>query len=92
MTLPAKHPKDSRAATLERLLYVVLFFFVYSVAEVVLGAVVVIQFGFVLVTGARNENLLRFGASLSRFIYDVFRYMTFNRDDRPFPFQPWPPP
>lgn len=82
----------TRSGTWRRLLYVILFAVIYTVAEIVLAAVIVVQFGFVLITGQRNQNLLHFGASLSRFMYDVLRYFTFNSDDTPFPFQPWPEP
>lgn len=82
----------TRSETWLRVLYVILFALIYTVAEIVLAAVVVVQFGFVLITGQRNPNLLEFGASLSRFMYDVLRYFTFLSDDRPFPFQPWPGP
>lgn len=79
-----------RGSTWERLLYVILFVFIYSVAEAVLAAVVVVQFGFVLVTAKPSEQLLRFGGDLSRFLYDVLRYFTFTSDDKPFPFAAWP--
>lgn len=79
-----------RGATWERLLYVILFVFIYSVAEAVLAAVVVVQFGFVLVTATPNEYLLRFGDALSRFIYEVLQFFTFTSDDKPFPFAAWP--
>jgi hypothetical protein len=79
-----------RGSTWERLLYVILFVFIYSVAEAVLAAVVVVQFGFVLITAKPNEYLLRFGDTLSRFLYDVLRYFTFTSDHKPFPFAAWP--
>jgi hypothetical protein len=53
-------------------------------------AVVVIQFGFVLITGDRNQKLLDFGASLSKFIYQILQFVTFNSEDKPFPFSDWP--
>lgn len=81
-----------RVSSWERLLYVILFVFIYGVAEAVLAAVVVVQFGFVLVTARPSENLLRFGDTLSRFIYDILRFFTFTSDDKPFPFAPWPTP
>lgn len=81
-----------RSETWIRLFYIILFAAIYAVAEVVLVAVVVIQFGFVLITGRRNRQLLDFGGSLSRFMYLVMLYVTFRRDDRPFPFDDWPAP
>jgi hypothetical protein len=74
-----------------RLVYMILFAVIYNLAEVVLAAVIVLQFIFVLVTTERNLRLLSFGASLSRFLYQIFLYLTFNSEQRPFPFDEWPP-
>lgn len=73
-----------------RLLYMILFVFIYSVAEFLLAAVVLIQIGFVIITGARNQKLLSLGADISMFIYEVLRYLTFNAEKKPFPFSDWP--
>ncbi len=75
-----------------RALYVVLFAVIYSVTEIVIVIVVVVQFGFVLLTGKCNEQLLGFGASLSRYVFELLRFVTFNSDTKPFPFSPWPAP
>jgi hypothetical protein len=80
----------TRSETWIRVLYVILFSAIYTVAEVVLVAVVVIQFGFVLISGKRNQNLLQFGGRLSRYMYDVLLYFTFRSDKEPFPFDDWP--
>ncbi len=82
--------EPSRRETWIRALYVILFTLIYSVAEIVVVAVVVLQFGFVLIAGDRNQKLLDLGASLSRFIYQILQYATFKSDDRPFPFSDWP--
>ena len=70
--------------------YILLFAFIYSAAKVVLIAVVVMQFLFILFTQEKNEKILNFGADLSEFLYQIFRYFTFNSDTRPFPFSDWP--
>lgn len=80
----------TRSDTWMRVLYVILFAAIYTVAEFVLLAVVVVQFGFVLISGKRNHNLLQFGGSLSRYMYDVLLFFTFRSDTRPFPFDAWP--
>jgi hypothetical protein len=82
--------QSSRRETWFRLLFVILFSLIYSVAEVVMVVVVVVQFGFVLITGDKNRKLLEFGASLSRFFYQILQFVTFNADDKPFPFSDWP--
>ncbi len=81
----------TRRETLIRLLFVILFALIYSVAEIVVVVVVIVQFGFALIIGERNEKLLVFAESLSRYIYQILRFVTFNADDRPFPFADWPP-
>ena len=85
-------PNPGRRNTGIRLLFVVLFAFIYQVAEVVLIALVIIQFGFKLISGNLNESLLQFSASLSRFFYEILQFVTFNTDEKPFPFSSWPQP
>lgn len=70
--------------------HMLLFAVIYSVVEVVLAAVVVFQFGFVLLSAQRNPALLKFGESLSRFIYEIVLFLTFNTEHKPFPFGDWP--
>lgn len=71
-------------------LFILLFVIFYNVAEIVLMAVVVVQFGFKLVTGGVNDKLLAFSRSLTRYIYEVFRFITFESETMPFPFSDWP--
>jgi hypothetical protein len=71
-------------------LYTLFFVIAYSVAETVLSLLAIFQFIAALVTGHVNEVLLRFGANLSRFIYQILQFVTFNNDTIPFPFTDWP--
>jgi len=73
-----------------RLLYMILFAIAYSIAEFIIICTVVFQFFTVLITGRANEPVLKFGNNLSRYVYQVFRYQTYNSEDRPFPFSDWP--
>lgn len=82
--------QPSRRETWVRVLFVILFALIYSVAEIVIVAVVVVQFGFALISGERNQKLLDFSAGLSEFIFQILRYVTFNSEDKPFPFAEWP--
>jgi hypothetical protein len=74
----------------KRLLYILLFVILYNVAEMVLAVVVVLQVIMNLFTGGSNNQLLIFGKQLSRYIYTVMLYLTYNSNDLPFPFSPWP--
>lgn len=80
----------TRSETWVRALYMVLFAVLYNVAEIVLIAVVVLQFLLTLFTGKTNSRLLSFGESLSTYVYQIFRFLTYNTEDKPFPFGPWP--
>ena len=73
-----------------RALFMVLFALLYGVAEFVGKVVAVVQFLIVLLTGEANEKLLRFGSSLSIYAYQVYRYLTFNSEEQPFPMSDWP--
>ena len=74
----------------KRLLFMILFSILYSTAEVVLAVVVLYQFLSLLITGNKNEKVLSFGAQISTYAYQVFSYLTFNTEDKPFPMSDWP--
>jgi len=76
--------------TWTRGLYILLFVVIYNIAEIVIYGVVVLQFLFTLFTGTRNAQLLSLGKNLSTFVYQVFTYLTYNSDEKPYPFAPWP--
>lgn len=71
-------------------LYIVIFTVIFSITEVLLAAVVVFQFLATLFTGETNARLRAFGLGLAAFIYQIVAFATFNSDERPFPFGPWP--
>ncbi|MGI9342703.1 MAG: DUF4389 domain-containing protein [Gammaproteobacteria bacterium] len=74
-----------------RLFFMIVVAFLYGVSRVVVGAVVVFQFFWVLFTGGKNENLLTLGQSLATYTYQAVGYLTFTTEERPFPFDAdWP--
>jgi hypothetical protein len=76
--------------TWTRLLYMLLLVILYSVAELVISAVVFFQIVVNLFTGESNERLLLFGNQLSRYVYEILLYLTYNSENLPFPFSEWP--
>ena len=87
--------EDTRTAITEKTtwfrgLYMLLFAFLYSIAEIVVVFVAIFHFVAVLFTRRPMENLMAFGDSLSTYIYEILQYVTFNSDEKPFPFAPWP--
>jgi uncharacterized protein YhhL (DUF1145 family) len=71
-------------------------FFIFLYAMIVYVAifltffVVMFQFGSLLFTGKLNERLLPFSQSLSILIHQIFNFLTFNSDEKPFPLGNWP--
>ncbi len=75
-----------------RLLYMLLFALVYQVVELLVLFSTVALFLFTLFSGRPNTNLREFGSSLSQYTYQIFRFLTFNSERRPYPFSDWPEP
>jgi len=72
--------------------FMLLFAAFYSVSGMVLSVVAVFQFGCTLFTGKPNDNATRFGSCVGQYIYQITRFVTFNTEQKPFPFSPWPEP
>jgi hypothetical protein len=63
----------------------------YSVSRLVVGVVVLLQFFWVLFTRETNKPLETLGLSLATYTYQIICYLTFNTEERPFPFDlDWP--
>ena len=71
-------------------LYMIFFAIAWGLSEVLLVFSALFQLLAVLFTGSANLNLLRFGQNLSRYHYQIARFVTFNTEERPFPFSDWP--
>jgi hypothetical protein len=71
-------------------LFMLLFVLIYGFTEVIITAVVLLQFLFVLFSGEQNKRLREFGARLSVYVYRIIAYWTYNSEEMPFPFAPWP--
>ena len=80
-----------RGSTWLRLFFMFVVVILYSVSRVVVSLVVLLQFFWVLLSGETNESLENFGQSLATYTYQIISYLTFNTEERPFPFDlDWP--
>lgn len=74
-----------------RLLYMLITMFLYAVSRVVIAAVVILQFFWVLFTEKPNDSLTTLGQSLATYTYQIIRFLTYTSDEKPFPFvREWP--
>ena len=73
-----------------RLVFMVLYTLVHRLAGFILFVVSFIQFLFTLFQDKPNSMLLEFASSLTQFIYQSGRFLSFQTEAKPFPFSDWP--
>ena len=71
-------------------LFIVIFGVILYFAFILVWLLVVFQFVSKVVTGNLNRQLADFSSGLLRYISQILGYITFQLDERPFPFNPWP--
>ena len=59
------------------------------VAGWVLGLSALLQFGWLLFTGKRNDQIAGFGSDLANWFLRAVRFQTAKSEDKPFPWAPW---
>lgn len=70
--------------------FMLLFLFIVWFVRLLLTVVAVFQFGAQLITGRPVARGLPFGRGLARYLQQIAMFLTYNTDDKPFPFGPWP--
>ena len=83
-----KHIREPK--TWLRGVYILLFLVCYSVAKVIIFAIIIFQFILTVITGKTNKRLVTLGLSLSTYSYQILTFLTFNTDYHPYPFGAWP--
>ena len=74
-----------------RLIFMIAFFILYAISRFVVFATITLQFLWVLFTAETNAKLKSFGQALATYTYEIVLYLTFNSDEKPFPFdRDWP--
>lgn len=81
-----------RESLILRVVWMLIFFFVWQLAELALLVVVVLQLIMRLVKGHPDASLQGFGDSLSQYIAQIGRFATFNTERKPWPLSEWPTP
>lgn len=73
-----------------RLFYAIGFAIVAWVVLWVAMVVGAVQFVVVAINGRVNDELKGFSLSLVQYLWELLAFVTFVRDERPFPFGPFP--
>lgn len=85
----SRYWENSRTAWL-RLPFMALFTVILVMAGYALFLVVIVQVLFTLITNSPNSNLLQAGAFLRNYSYQILDYLTYNSEQKPYPFATWP--
>lgn len=73
-----------------RLIYMVIFMITGSIAVSLASLIAFFQFIAILVSDKSNENLLALGKMLGLYIKQIVEYLTYNTEEKPYPFSAWP--
>lgn len=73
-----------------RIFYMLVFLVALYVSGVIILVLVAAQALFTLISGSDNANLRRLGNSLSIYVQQILQFLTYNSEQRPFPFSPFP--
>ena len=73
-----------------RLLYAIGYGFIAWFVVHILFFLAVAQFAVIAITGRANEELKQFCLTLVQYLWELLAFITFVRDEQPFPIGPFP--
>ena len=73
-----------------RLLYMILFAFLFAISETVLYVVAIIGFLFRVFNKPVESNVAAVGHNIGLYVREIAEYLSFNTEKPPFPFSSWP--
>lgn len=81
----------SRKDILVRLLYSVLYLLVFEIIKLIIQLIILFQYIYLFITLNHNDPVRNFSNKLCTYTYDLIRYLTLNKNRRPYPFNDFPP-
>ncbi|MDX5299431.1 MAG: DUF4389 domain-containing protein [Gammaproteobacteria bacterium] len=73
-----------------RLIYMVFFYIIFAVTDLILLALLIIQVLSVVVGGAPNPWAPQYSAAFGRYLLQIWAYIGCQSPVKPWPFSPWP--
>ena len=73
-----------------RLVFMAVFALVGLVAVYFVLMLSVVQMLCGFIQGESNARLLQFTYGLNQFLYQIAQFLTYNSEDKPYPFSDWP--
>ena len=73
-----------------RILYLILFYLIYRVTDLVLLLVMLVQTILNIFSGEPSASIKLFGKSLGVYLLQISEFLSYASDEKPFPFSDWP--
>jgi hypothetical protein len=73
-----------------KILYLILFYLIYRITDLVLLAVMLIQMGLSIFSGEPSDSIKGFGKSLGVYLQQISEFLSYASEEKPFPFSDWP--
>lgn len=86
----SKSSSDKKRLLVLRVVFMVLMGLAFYLSTTVLLALALVQLLLSIVSDAPNERLTHFGRALGRYLRQIAEYLSFAREEPPFPFSEWP--
>ncbi len=81
----------NRGTTGKRILFTILFMIIFRLVGVVLSLVILFELLFSLITKRPpSERVTHFAHRIVLYGYEIGQYVTYNKDEQPFPFDEFP--
>ena len=73
-----------------RIFFMLVFYFVSLAVVMILLVLTLGQALFSLITGKANDDLCTLGGSMAQYNYQIWQFLTYNTETKPFPFDQFP--
>lgn len=73
-----------------RIFFMLVFYFVSLAVVMILLVLTLGQALFSLITGKANDDLCTLGGSIAQYNYQIWQFLTYNTQTKPFPFDQFP--
>ncbi|WP_175566921.1 DUF4389 domain-containing protein [Rhodovulum sp. ES.010] len=70
-------------------LWMLVLLLLFSIAQALLWATAILQFGWLLFTGRKNPHITDFGTKLGNWMAITARYQAVAGEEKPFPWSEW---
>ena len=82
--------EESQEGKLIRLVYITFFYLLYSMTDIVLLVITLVQSVLNIFASQPSQTLTAFGANLGLYVNQIANYLSYQSNEKPFPFSEWP--